>query len=683
MPLVAPNLDNRKFQDIVDEAKKRIPFYLEEWTDHNVSDPGVTMIELFAWMNEALIYRLNRVPERHYVQFMNLLGITLEEPKPARAPVSFWLSTPLSNTPEGETPATVSIPANTQVATLQTEVIESVVFSSEAEFIIQAPEFDTIYQLNQNGDEGPNEIVARFVERGVSEFPAFSQRPQPDDAVVFGFKNDLSHHILGFQIDCVPKEGTNIDPTKPPYVWEALQDDNKWVGCDIDIDETKGLNAPGQIRIHLPKMHLAARPGKKQTTKGGPKRYWVRLRLRALDERDAKQGITPYNKTPRLKQIQPFTVGGTTMATHAEQVEKEILGTSDGLAGQRFQLQAAPILGRERSRGETLYVEVPNDEEEPLQIWKEVPSFSESGFRERHFTLDSLTGELQLGPAIPEPDGTIKQYGAIPPRGARLYFRRYRHGGGNKGNVDAGAIETLKTSLPYVSRVRNRAMAKGGLDAERLDSARLRTQHLLRSRDRAVTEADFEFLAKACLKDRIERVKCLQPRPSEAGRVAAGEVYVLVIPKVDRPARLLQPRELRLDEADRTEILRHLNERRLLTTRLDVRVPAYVPAMVEVSVGIAPEGDETAVRTEILNRLYKFLNPLVGWHDETGWPFGRNLFVSDIYPCLQGIPNVQFIRDIQLFESSRGSQRRQTNEIEVLTHGMIVSGQHQVRFVER
>ncbi len=85
MALVVPKLDNRTFQDIVDEAKKRIPHYCKEWTDHNVSDPGVTLIELFAWMTDIMLYRLNRVPDLHYIKFMEMLGITLREAVPAQA----------------------------------------------------------------------------------------------------------------------------------------------------------------------------------------------------------------------------------------------------------------------------------------------------------------------------------------------------------------------------------------------------------------------------------------------------------------------------------------------------------------------------------------------------------------------------------------------------------------------
>ena len=75
MPLPAtPMLDDRKFQDIVDQAKRLIPRYCPEWTDHNVSDPGVTLIELFAWMTDLLLYRVNQVPERKYIRFLEMIG---------------------------------------------------------------------------------------------------------------------------------------------------------------------------------------------------------------------------------------------------------------------------------------------------------------------------------------------------------------------------------------------------------------------------------------------------------------------------------------------------------------------------------------------------------------------------------------------------------------------------------
>ena len=110
---------------------------------------------------------------------------------------------------------------------------------------------------------------------------------------------------------------------------------------------------------------------------------------------------------------------------------------------------------------------------------------------------------------------------AIPPRGATLVFEQYRHGGGVKGNVDINVLNTLKTSIPFIDRVANRMPAEGGLDQESLEAAMLRVPAMLRSRERAVNEADYEFLAKQAFPNSIGRVKCLQPRASDGGKVLA------------------------------------------------------------------------------------------------------------------------------------------------------------------
>ena len=78
-------LDDRRFQDLVSEARMRIHRACPEWTEHNVSDPGITLIELFAWMTEMTIYRLNRVPDKLHVALMELLGIRLDGPTGALA----------------------------------------------------------------------------------------------------------------------------------------------------------------------------------------------------------------------------------------------------------------------------------------------------------------------------------------------------------------------------------------------------------------------------------------------------------------------------------------------------------------------------------------------------------------------------------------------------------------------
>ena len=79
MPVPLPNLDDRTYADLMEEMKALIPRYAPEWTDHNESDPGIMLIELFAWLTEALIYRLNRIPEASELRFLELIGADLHQ----------------------------------------------------------------------------------------------------------------------------------------------------------------------------------------------------------------------------------------------------------------------------------------------------------------------------------------------------------------------------------------------------------------------------------------------------------------------------------------------------------------------------------------------------------------------------------------------------------------------------
>src|SRR5437016_12045765 len=86
-----PKLDDRSYADIVAEAIRLIPRYAPEWTNHNPSDPGITLMELCAWMTELILYRLNRVPEKNYLAFLDMLGIKLQPAQPAHALITFEL----------------------------------------------------------------------------------------------------------------------------------------------------------------------------------------------------------------------------------------------------------------------------------------------------------------------------------------------------------------------------------------------------------------------------------------------------------------------------------------------------------------------------------------------------------------------------------------------------------------
>ena len=87
--IIAPNLDDRTWQDLVSEMTALIPTYAPQWTDLNPSDLGISLIELFAWLAEGMIYRLNQTPDANYVKFLNLLGITRNPATPAYTYLTF------------------------------------------------------------------------------------------------------------------------------------------------------------------------------------------------------------------------------------------------------------------------------------------------------------------------------------------------------------------------------------------------------------------------------------------------------------------------------------------------------------------------------------------------------------------------------------------------------------------
>ena len=88
MALISPILDDRSFAQLKDELVRRIPVYTQEWTDHNETDPGIALLELFAYLGESVLYRFNQIPETTKIEFLRLLGVQARPARPATAVIA-------------------------------------------------------------------------------------------------------------------------------------------------------------------------------------------------------------------------------------------------------------------------------------------------------------------------------------------------------------------------------------------------------------------------------------------------------------------------------------------------------------------------------------------------------------------------------------------------------------------
>ena len=667
MPLQTPSLDDRHFQDIVDQAKRLIPHYCREWTDHNVSDPGVTLIELFAWMTDMLLYRVNLVPDKNYVKFLELIGVQLEEPRAATAPVTFYLS--------AAQPVEVTIPADTEVATVRTETSPAIIFTIEEDLTIRPPTVIDAFTRNASRDNNTPWIRHNLGQTGLlsRRIAIFPSQPGPGDAFYLALEKDHSRHVLALVLNCELAGGAGVDPNNPPIQWEVWQGGStRWAPCELDHDGTGGFNVSGEIILHTPAMA--------QREFEGINAYWLRCRLT-----DAQAGRGAYRVSPALQQLRVEARGGTVGTRHAISIQKEILGTSAGTPGQTFELLHTPILALDPAR-DYLVEETPVGE---LQRWQEVADFADSKPEDRHFTLDKLDGTLTLGPSLLQPDGQIYRFGAVPDKGSVLRFSRYQYGGGVIGNVAQGTLSVLKSSIPYVARVTNRAAAVAGRDAQSLEDAKLRAPQKLRTRTRAVTADDYEYLT--CRVPGVARARCLAPgaQPGDRNEPQPGQVFVIVLPQTDAQQGRIPLERLTLSAELRSAVLAHLNARRLLGTALEVRQPQYIWVSVQAVLHVPERSDPDLIR-DVQQRaeeaLYRYLNPYVGGPHGDGWPFGRSLNRSEIYGLLQSVEYVEYVEDVQMSvsESAGGANpgpATGTRTVQVSRHGLICSDQHQVKVI--
>jgi hypothetical protein len=684
MTLPAPNLDDRTFQDLVDEAKRRIAEYCPEWTDHNVSDPGVTLVELFAWMTDHLLFRMNQVPDRLYVKFLELIGLRLIPARAATTDVTFWLSS--------SQPRVVTVPAGTEIATERTAAAPAISFTIVDDLNIVPCAEGPVLSI------GVDEVVHDYTDELAAGrgFACFAPVPRPGDAFLLGVTDPVPSCAVHLRLDCDTAEGHGVDPFHPPIVWEASVR-HGWVACEVGADDTGGLNQPGDVILHIPASHAA-------TTIAAHQSAWIRCRVI-----EATEEYPGYGASPEIRTIRASTIGGTASAVNAEIVRCEALGLSEGIPGQRFHLKREPVIAMEDdawivevrppktdrlladrsgeadqdpSGGQVASSGIEGAEHRPedscgdgsFQEWVRVPNFSGSGPSDRHFVVDDVAGDVLLGPAVRQPDGSVLGYGSVPQKGSELRLREYRIGGGEAGNVAAGKIKMLKSAIRYVRSVENRRAATGGAVAEDIENAKRRGPLELRSRSRAVTKQDYQVLARGAASGAAR----IQVIGDDDGQ---GVVKILVVPTLSDDAIGLGVDGLTPDDETVELIRRTLDERRVIGTRILITQPRYqgftIAARVKARDKVAP----ARLKRDATEALYEYFHPTRGGTDGRGWPFGRGIRLGEIYGVLQRLEGTELVDEVRLFQTdlASGQTGDPIQRLELDQESLPLSYQHDVQ----
>jgi hypothetical protein len=668
MPL--PILDNRSYQQLRDELVQRIVVYNPEWTDHNPSDPGVTLIELFAFLAENLLFRFNQIPESTWLAFLRLLQIPLRPATSAEALVRVTdAAFATRSSPARLDPGNVTALAGALPFELLTEVTvapwESV---AVARTRVPEPTTDEAREFAQvaidAAELGPGETAAFYVN---SMLPLDPSKPDAKP-VDFGASVDQMIWLAALgdaaslealldktlNVGFVPDEtllATDVSDPCPgeieqtaigalradadaesEVVWEIstgridAQGDPVYRRLELAGDTTNGLQQRGVVRLCLPREpdDLGLFPFEDPMLAGTGDLPPV---LDDAEQRDKTLfWLRAWHRSPQRRFGRVAWLGiNAAEVVQRRRAPPEFVGTGTGQPGQRHRLVHRNVVDG------SLVLEV---EEQPAH-WKRyapVDNFDASREDDRHYVVDLESGEVSFGDAV---------QGFVPQIGRRIRATRYDHGGGAEGNVAAKAINKLEGSGIDGLKLDNPLPARGGADAESVAASLKRLPGELRRRDRAVAVGDFRELALATPGADVGRAECLPLYdPKTRSTDAAGVVSVVVWPREDAE----NPNAPMPDRTTLRRVCAWLDRRRLVTTELYVIPPTYVKIAVAVGLSVKPGYGIDAVRSWVERILRQYLAPLPPYGPEgEGWPLGRRVYGPELEAAALQVEGVQYL----------------------------------------
>ena len=593
-----PNLDDRDWRMIKDSLIKKIPSRCPEWTDFNLSDPGITLIELFAMGMEELNYRLNQVLPKHLKEYLNLIGVSLTPASCAKTKVYFKLSGPQS--------FDVTLPKGFEVAAGGDTPI---VFTTDQDLIIHAARLYRLWGYQQT-------IFNDYTSQAYDPAVAFNPLPETlsvNDCVYFGYHPQNYFQKLSLEIT-TPASGIS-------GVWEysRLLSDGSLEWCQLSVDnQTLGFTQSGEIAFTIPADWDALEVN-------GVSAVWLCFRVTA---------IAPSAQFSVMRNLKLDDIFGRVSVSQAAQIKDEVIGSSDGAIDQRFYLSQVPVLDVD------LFV----DEGAGFQAWQQVDDFSLSGAEDKHFRINQGTGEVLFGD---------NRKGKTPLEGNNNIKVSFRYGGGVKGNLGAYSITSLRSSRAFIDSCHNKEPAIGGADEETIDQAIERgPSQQLKTRDRAVTADDFETLSLQS-SPAISRAKALALYdPSFPDSQTPGAVSVITVPQGGGG----------LNQALRESLLDYLNQRRLVTCKVYVLDADYVSVDFDLTVVKSEKTDALLLSEKVQQAIIEFLHPEYGGEVKTaldyiegrskqrgsGWEFGRPVYLSEVYALLEGLSGIDHVEEIVL-----------------------------------
>ncbi|HSN77462.1 MAG TPA: putative baseplate assembly protein [Anaerolineae bacterium] len=692
MPITLPVLDDRNYEQILEEALRRVPVYTPEWTSHRVeSDPGVTIVQLFAFLTESLLYRANRIPELNRLKFLQLLNVPLRPASAAdgllaiqneRGPIQPLLLEQGVVVNAGNVPFVTRDPLN--VLPVQAQVFyKRPIAATDPAYTGYRDQYEAVLaaRLAAEADlqglpfPGSGEfealgITPQFYEpvalpqpkRG-EPLPAFDLDAASDRSLYLALlapqnvspgevRRAIANQVL--TIGIAPATSGQTPPLAPMQVGSTLllasglafeiADTSLTTASGVPVaryaplklvQQMDVLDSPGLVMVELPDASALntwefAEPLEEGTADFPPRLEDEQLHDRLVTWLRIRLPKPAHEEPASGRDHRIAWVGiNSVRITQAVPVFNELLGDGNGEPDQAFALANAPALPG------SLRLAV--QEGEGWQSWMQVDDLLAFGPDDRVYTADAESGVVRFG------DGLRGRR----PRGRIL--ASYEYGGGPQGNVAIGAVNASRdTRLQGGYKISNPVPTGGGALGETPADGERRIPQVIRHRERLVTLQDFRDITRRAPGVNVGRVEVLplfKPAEPEPLQDAAGVVTLLVVPRFDA----LDPLWPSPDRLFLRRICDHLDSRRLVTTEIYVRGPNYLPVFISVGIEVRAGYFVDQVEQDVEQRLRQYLSSLPpGGVDGLGWPLKKRLLRKDLEAVVTRVPGVDFVDSLQM-----------------------------------